>query len=407
MKSLLPGDMIEATRLTRAGRLNEAVALLQNLLRGTRAGNSSKSNASAAEIALPGPGPADELFAQNPLSEDVKKAAGSLTEAALHAGFDRIGSTVPGLRGVRRRGPPLASDLAPGAGKFIAGSFSNEAGTRAYKLYIPSRHSEPRPLIVMLHGCLQSADDFAAGTRMNFAAEESSCFVVYPEQAAAANASKCWNWFKQSDQRRGRGEPALIAGITRQVMNAYRIDARRIYIAGLSAGGAAAATMGETYPDLYAAVGVHSGLACGAARDLSSAFAAMSGHGPARGNPSGVHTRRWQALPTIVFHGDLDTTVHPRNGTEVIARANTGEHSDASVEREMVCSGRRYTRSIQRDAGGRSVLEQWELHGAGHAWSGGNLAGSFTDPKGPDATKEMLRFFLEHVQSAPHSGDRQ
>ena len=185
------------------------------------------------------------------------------------------------------------------------------------------------------------------------------------------------------------------------------IPARRIYIAGLSAGGAAAATMGETYPDLYAAVGVHSGLACGAARDLSSAFAAMSGHGPARGNPSGVHTRRWQALPTIVFHGDRDTTVHPRNGTEVIARANTGEHSDASVEREMVCSGRRYTRSIQRDAGGRSVLEQWELHGAGHAWSGGNLAGSFTDPKGPDATKEMLRFFLEHVQSAPHSGDRQ
>jgi poly(hydroxyalkanoate) depolymerase family esterase len=297
----------------------------------------------------------------------------------------------------------------PAGGQFVAKSFSNEAGSRAYKLYIPSRyHGEPRPLIVMLHGCQQSADDFAAGTRMNFAAEESSCFVVYPEQPAAANASKCWNWFKQSDQRRGRGEPALIAGITRQVMKDYGIDARQIYIAGLSAGGAAAAIMGETYPDLYAAVGVHSGLACGAARDLPSAFAAMSGHGPVRGSPNGVHTRRRQALPTIVFHGDRDTTVHPRNGTEVIARANAGEHSDASVEREMVSSGRRYTRSIQRDAGGRSVLEQWELHGAGHAWSGGNLAGSFTDPKGPDATKEMLRFFLEHAQSAPpHSGDRQ
>ena len=407
MKPLLPGDMIEATRLTRAGRLNEAVALLQNLLRGTRAGNSGKSNASAAEIALLGPGLAIELLAKNAPSDDVKEAAGSLPQPALHAGFDRIGLTVPGLRRMRRRGPPIASDMAPAAGKFIAGSFSNEAGTRTYKLYIPSRHRGPCPLIVMLHGCLQSADDFAAGTRMNFAAEESSCFVVYPEQPAAANASKCWNWFKQSDQRRGRGEPALIAGITRQVMKDYRIDARRIYIAGLSAGGAAAATMGETYPDLYAAVGVHSGLACGAARDLPSAFAAMSGHGPVRGNPSGVHTRRRQALPTIVFHGDRDTTVHPRNGTEVIARANTGEHSDASVEREMVSSGRRYTRSIQRDAGGRSVLEQWELHGAGHAWSGGNLAGSFTDPKGPDATKEMLRFFLEHVQSAPHSGDRQ
>jgi poly(hydroxyalkanoate) depolymerase family esterase len=405
MKALLPGDMIEATRLTRAGRLSEAVALLQKLVRGTRAGGSPPTSAANTAIALPGSDVAIELLAQNPLSEEAKEAMNSFAQPALHGGLDRINLTVPGLR---RRGPPRASDMAPAAGKFIAGSFSNEAGTRAYKLYIPSRHSEPRPLIVMLHGCQQSADDFAAGTRMNFAAEESSCFVVYPEQPAAANASKCWNWFKQSDQRRGRGEPALIAGITRQVMKDYGIDARQIYIAGLSAGGAAAAIMGETYPDLYAAVGVHSGLACGAARDLPSAFAAMSGHGPVRGSPNGVHTRRRQALPTIVLHGDRDTTVHPRNGTEVIARANAGEHSDASVEREMVSSGRRYTRSIQRDAGGRSVLEQWELHGAGHAWSGGNLAGSFTDPKGPDATKEMLRFFLEHAQSAPpHSGDRQ
>jgi poly(hydroxyalkanoate) depolymerase family esterase len=394
--------MVEATRLTRAGRLNEAVALLQNLLRGARASNSPHTSASITAIALPGPDLAIELLAKDPPCEKVKEVLGSLPQDALHGGF-----AVPGLPGLRRRGRPRASDMAPAAGRFIAGSFSNEAGTRAYKLYIPSRHSEPRPLIVMLHGCLQSPDDFSAGTRMNFAAEESSCFVVYPEQPRAANASKCWNWFKQSDQRRGQGEPALIAGITRQVMKDYRIDARRIYIAGLSAGGAAAAIMGETYPDLYAAVGVHSGLACGAARDLPSAFAAMSGHGTVRGSASGVHTRRRQALPTIVFHGDRDTTVHPRNGTEVIARANTGEHSDASVEREMASSGRRYTRSIQRDAGGRSVLEQWELHGAGHAWSGGNLAGSFTDPKGPDATKEMLRFFLEHVQSAPHSGDRQ
>jgi poly(hydroxyalkanoate) depolymerase family esterase len=380
MKALLPGDMIEATRLTRSGRLNEAVALLQNLLRGTRADNSPKSSASAGASAFPAAG-VTELLAEDVSSEGAKEAPGSLPQTAR--------------RGTRRRGQLLASDMAPAAGMFIAGSFSNEVGTRAYKLYIPSRHGKPRPLIVMLHGCLQSADDFAAGTRMNFAAEESSCYVVYPEQAAGANASKCWNWFKQSDQQRGQGEPALIAGITRQVMQDYRIDARRIYIAGLSAGGAAAAVMGETYPDLYAAVGVHSGLACGAARDLPSAFAAMSGHGLLRAHTAGGRSSH-QARPTIVFHGDRDTTVHPRNGAQIIARANSGGRLEAASGPQSF--GRKYTRSIQRDESGRSVLEQWELHGAGHAWSGGDPAGSFTDAKGPDATKEMLRFFLEHVQ---------
>ncbi len=396
MKPLLPGDMIEATRLTRAGRLNEAVALLQNLLRGTRAGNDPKSSSSAAVITLPAPG-VIELIAEDVSAEGAKKASSSLSQTALRGVFDRIDLDVPALRGTRRRGQLLASDMAPAAGKFIAGAFSNEAGTRTYKLYIPRRHSEPRPLIVMLHGCLQSADDFAAGTRMNFAAEESSSFVVYPEQAAGANASKCWNWFKKNDQQRGRGEPSLIAGITRQIMQDYRIDARRIYIAGLSAGGAAAAVMGETYPDLYAAVGVHSGLACGAARDLPSAFAAMSGHGPTRAHTAGGRSSH-QARPTIVFHGDCDTTVHPRNGAQIIARANSGGRLEATSEPQSLLSGQKYTRSIQRDESGRSVLEQWELHGAGHAWSGGNPAGSFTDPKGPDATKEMLRFFLEHVQ---------
>ncbi len=249
----------------------------------------------------------------------------------------------------------------------------------------------------MLHGCTQSADDFAAGTRMNFAGEEHGCFVAYPEQPSAANAQRCWNWFKSSDQQRGSGEPALIAGITRQIMADYAIDPRRIYVAGLSAGGAAAAIMGETYPDLYAAVGVHSGLACGAARDLPSAFAAMSGNGPVRAG-MGVSTRKLPAehdVPTIVFHGDRDTTVHPRNGAEVIARAG----GDVQVLSEPQATQKgKFTRSVRRDASGRSVLELWEIHGAGHAWSGGSSAGSFTDPSGPDATREMLRFFLEHAR---------
>ena len=234
---------------------------------------------------------------------------------------------------------------------------------------------------------------------MNFGAEEHACLVVYPEQAVAANSSKCWNWFKSGDQQRGRGEPSLIAGITRQVMTDYKIDPRRMYIAGLSAGGAAAAVVGEAYPDLYAAVGVHSGLACGVARDLPSAFAAMRGErSPREPKSSGQSGGYRLNLPTIVFHGDRDATVHPRNGAEVVARAKASGDLRTSVEHGRVAAGHTYTRSIQHDASGRAVLEQWVVHEAGHAWSGGSPAGSFTDPKGPDATKEMLRFFLEQVR---------
>lgn len=402
MKPLLPRDMVEATRLTRAGRLSEAVALIQGVLRGGRPSDIPEADARAA--AAP---PILELepAPDGGFSDTPGESVGILPPQLVLGGvFDRLhlnGLDLKGLglRGTPGRTAPSASEIGPAEGQFIAKSFSSEAGRRLYKLYIPSRHGdEPRPLIVMLHGCTQSADDFAAGTRMNFAAEEHACFVIYPEQPAAANASKCWNWFKRSDQQRGRGEPALIAGITRQVMRDHRIDARRIYIAGLSAGGAAAAIMGEAYHDLYAAVGVHSGLACGAARDLPSAFAAMRGDGPLRASMSRAHPGE-RALPTIVFHGDRDTTVHPRNGEEVIARAGAGGRLDATAERRTTSSGQRYTRSIQRDADGRSVLEQWEIHGGGHAWSGGNPAGSFTDPAGPDATQEMLRFFLEHARS--------
>lgn len=395
MKPLLPRDMVEATRLTRAGRLNDAVALIQSMLRGSR--YMPEANAGAGVIALP-----LSVLDLTPVGKDGSSngAVGPSEIVPPRAAFGPVFDALDlnGLGQLRPSGRKAAvSDIAPTAGQVIARSFSSEAGSRSYKLYIPSQNgAEPRPLIVMLHGCTQSADDFAAGTRMNFAAEQHACFVAYPEQPAAANASKCWNWFKPSDQRRGQGEPALIAGITRQIMRDHRIDARRIYIAGLSAGGAAAAIMGEAYPDLYAAVGVHSGLACGAARDLPSAFAAMRGGGP-RGGTSGTQFNE-RALPTIVFHGDRDTTVHPRNGAEVIGRANAGGRLDAAVQNEAASAGHRYSRSIQRDASGRSVLELWEIHGAGHAWSGGNAAGSFTDPKGPDATKEMLRFFLEHTR---------
>ena len=191
-----------------------------------------------------------------------------------------------GLRGDSRRAPPSTSDMVPEGARFIEGSYSIAAGSRAYRLFIPSRYQgQPLPLVVMLHGCTQSPEDFAAGTRMNFIAEEQTCFVVYPAQPGAANQSKCWNWFRAADQQRGRGEPSLIAGITRQIMRDYSVDPKRVYVGGLSAGAAAAAVMGATYDDLYAAIGVHSGLACGAATDLPSAFVAMRQGGGSAATP--------------------------------------------------------------------------------------------------------------------------
>jgi len=246
------------------------------------------------------------------------------------------------------------------------------------------------PLVVMLHGCTQSPDDFAAGTQMNELAEEQTFLVAYPAQAQSANVSKCWNWFNAGDQQRDRGEPSLIAGITRQIMRDFSVEPGRIYVAGLSAGGAAAAIMGSAYPDLYAAVGVHSGLACGAARDMPSAFAAMRQGGTLH------HSGTNQLVPTIVFHGDRDTTVNPVNGDQVIAQSKASSDLRTTVSRGQSPGGVGYTRTVGCDDSGHPMLEHWVLHGAGHAWSGGSATGSYTEPHGPEASREMMRFFLEH-----------
>jgi poly(hydroxyalkanoate) depolymerase family esterase len=277
--------------------------------------------------------------------------------------------------------------------QFIAGSYTHQHGTRTYKLYIPTGYQagKPLPLVVMLHGCTQNPDDFAAGTRMNRLAEERQCFVLYPAQTKSANPSRCWNWFKRAHQRRDRGEPAIIAGMTREVVKRYDIDARKVYVAGLSAGGAMAAVMGAAYPDVYAAVGIHSGLPVGSAHDVASAFAAMRGAPrPSAGAGAG------HVVPAIVFHGDRDATVHPSNGAQVASQCvdRDDKSIEVVVQRGQVPGGHAYTCSVHKDAAGRVLLELWEVHGAGHAWSGGSARGSYTDPNGPDAAREMLRFFL-------------
>jgi poly(hydroxyalkanoate) depolymerase family esterase len=385
----------EATRLTRAGQLVEATALLQRMLHGEGAPERSGSTARTSPVMLDPPTiDVKANVVEEKESRQTTQASPAPPRRKSPARFDGMKNfSGLGLRGPIRRAPPSASDIAPQGARFIEGTFSNAAGSRTYKLFIPSRYQgQPLPLVVMLHGCTQSPDDFAAGTRMNFLAEEQNCFVVYPEQPSGANQAKCWNWFRTSDQQRGGGEPSLIAGITRQIGRDYSIDRKRIYVGGLSAGGAAAAIMGATYADLYAAVGIHSGLACGAASDLPSALVAMRQGGgyEATGSP----------VPTIVFHGDRDTTVHPNNGDRILEQSAKTKSRTVKVHRGRISHGHAFTRTVLTDAGGRVISEHWNIHGAGHAWSGGSAAGSYTDPRGPDATKEMLRFFLE--QSLPH-----
>ncbi len=290
----------------------------------------------------------------------------------------------------RRQGPEGARAAA---GEFLTRSFTNQAGTRAYKLYVPAIHSaggpEELPLVVMLHGCSQTPDDFAAGTRMNALAQRHGFLVAWPAQAASANKQGCWSWYSGDHQAREQGEPAILAGIASEVMSNHRVDRRRIFVAGMSAGGAMAVILGATYPELFAAVGVHSGLPYGAAHDLVSALAAMKG---GKAPPSSL------GVPAVVFHGDRDATVNVRNGAAIVEQALRGGAAAPGLreahEAGRSPDGRVYNRAVHADASGRAVVEHWVLSGAGHAWSGGSSSGSFTDAKGPDASAEMIRFFL-------------
>lgn len=277
--------------------------------------------------------------------------------------------------------------------------FADAAGERAYRLFVPSGYAgRPLPLIVMLHGGIQRADDFAVGTGMNALAERETFFVAYPEQTRAANPMGYWNWFQPAHQGRGAGEPSIIAGITRRIRDTFAVDRTRVYIAGFSAGGAMAAVMAARYPDLYAAVGVHSGLPYAAAHDMNSAFSAMrKGALP----PADAVA---EAVPLIVFHGGRDTTVDPLNADclvdqwlRAIRRSDPARAVRKATTQGQVPGGHRYTRVVHADLAGALAVEHWAVHQGGHAWAGGDPRGSYTDPRGPDASAELVRFFEGHA----------
>jgi len=389
--------MAEATRLTRQGRLAEATALIQQTLGGAGARWRRPDAPNAEEETggtLPGPAvlppPADEGIA-------LKR---------IPSRWIRRRRVVPGqvVSGAGLAPPSAPPAAERPAGRFDTFSYTNAAGTRAYRLYVPASHTgAPLPLVVMLHGGTQDAATFAAATGMNELAERETFLVAYPEQDRSANAGLYWNWFAPGHQRRDAGEPSLIAGITAQVMDDYGVDADRVYVAGFSAGGAMAAVMAAVYPDLYAAVGVHSGLAYAAASDLPSALAAMR-QGPLRPARPAART-----LPLIVFHGDRDAIVAPANAAglidHVLAAVRTDGRPEASpttvTSRGQVPGGHAYTRTCYQDPGGATVAESWTIHQSGHSWSGGVPRGSYTDPRGPNASAELIRFFGEHPAALP------
>ena len=286
---------------------------------------------------------------------------------------------------------PPARPPRPAPGSFVDGQFAGRNGALSYKLYTPKGSARRRlPLVVMLHGCTQTAADFAAGTRMNRLADELGFLVLYPQQSMKANLGRCWNWHHPANQKRGGGEPAANAALTRQTILACRANPARVYIAGISAGGSAASIIGAAYPDLFVAVGVHSSIPRGKVTNVAGAMAAMRG-----GEPVGVG-RTARPLPTIVFHGDGDRVVHPSNAGGFVdhLRRSSSKVLASRTEQGRSAGGRTFTRTVYRHGIGDVLLEDWTIHGSGHAWSGGSATGSHTDPAGPDASREMIRFVL-------------
>jgi len=392
----------DATRLTRSGDLEAATRAIQRAL-GGGAPDDGDATRAERETTRPGGDGARVIDGEWTRVDAGADSGGGAPRTGARS--DAQPDVRPGARS--EPGTPDHPDTRNGnassaPGRVVRARHTDAKGTLDYRLFVPARAAgaPPPPLLVMLHGCTQNADDFAIGTRMDELARQHGCLVLYPDQSDRANPQRCWNWFKHTHQRRGGGEAGLIERCVRDIVAEHGADPARVFVAGLSAGGAMAAILGSVCPDLFAGVGVHSGLAAGAASNLPEALMAMQ-----RGAPAGAASTG-TLPPTIVFHGDADRTVHPDNGERIVeaCTAAAGAGSIAPTVRRQAGEGgarggarsgaRGWTQSVHRAANGRMLAEHWSVQGVAHAWSGGDRRGSYTDAAGPDASREMMRFFL-------------
>jgi len=395
-------EILRATGSLRTGDPAAVSAIIQNALAAAGltgsvgAGPPANANfGSQLPKTLPAAGHGADLIP--PRADRLRKPLSEVINTLRSGGMGLGLEGLPGLgQPVHVPEPPL-----PDGAEFLDQRYSCAAGARRYRLYVPSSAGEGlQGLIVMLHGCTQSPEDFAAGTGMNALAEEHRLLVVYPAQTGGDNSMSCWNWFRPGDQLRDTGEPAIIAGLTESLRDQYAIPKDRVFVAGLSAGGAMAAIMGETYPELYGAIGIHSGLAYGSANDVMSAFTAMRGQVGFETAPPRNGGAPEAAPRTIVFHGSADTTVHPSNAERIIASHCEGHGKTSRTEHGPSEETRGYSRLVAERDDGTHGLECWMIDGAQHAWSGGSPGGSYTDQRGPNASEAMVSFFLNGASNA-------